>query len=75
MNYSFNGDDPELILRDRQSHNVIIGQARADDGTELCFINIGDGYRSDGDVLLSAAELERLILRLTAVHSTIKGAP
>ncbi|AEJ93131.1 hypothetical protein SEA_SOUL22_53 [Mycobacterium phage Soul22] len=69
MSFSFYSKPQRLI---KKSHGgVTIGLGNYD-GTDLAYLNVGDGYRNDGDVLLTADELTDLIDQLTIIRNAMR---
>ncbi|APU93100.1 hypothetical protein SEA_BUBBLES123_46 [Mycobacterium phage Bubbles123] len=68
MSFSFYSKPQRLI---KKSHGgVTIGLGNYD-GTDLAYLNVGDGYRN-GDVLLDADELTDLIDQLTIIRNAMR---
>ncbi|APC43544.1 hypothetical protein I5H56_gp048 [Mycobacterium phage KristaRAM] len=69
MTFIFYSKPQRLI---KKSHGgVTIGLGNYD-GTDLAYLNVGDGYRNDGDVLLTADELTDLIDQLTIIRNAMR---
>ncbi|AIM40989.1 hypothetical protein PBI_SQUIRTY_42 [Mycobacterium phage Squirty] len=68
--FSFYSDPRRLIKN--PCGGVTVGLGEGDDGTELLYLNVGDGYRNDGDVLLTADELTDLIDQLTIIRNAMR---
>ncbi|QGH79181.1 hypothetical protein SEA_FLATHEAD_48 [Mycobacterium phage Flathead] len=56
----------------KKSHGGVTVGLGNDDGTDLAYLNVGDGYRNDGDVFLTADELTALIDQLTIIRNAMK---
>lgn len=64
---------PQCLIRDSIGHGgVKVGLGQDDDGNELVFLNVGDGYRNDGEILLAADELTVLIDQLTIFRNAMR---
>lgn len=68
--FSFYSDPRRLIKN--PCGGVTVGLGEGDDGTELLYLNVGDGYRNDGDILLDADELTCLIDQLTILRNSMR---
>ncbi|QGH79624.1 hypothetical protein SEA_MINNIE_53 [Mycobacterium phage Minnie] len=69
MTFIFYSDPHRLI---ETSHGGVTVGLGSDDGTDLAYLNVGDGYRNDGEVLLTADELTDVIDQLIIIRNAMR---
>ncbi|ALA48692.1 hypothetical protein SEAGREEN_49 [Mycobacterium phage Seagreen] len=69
MSFSFYAEPIQILKRGHGGVTVGLGE---NNGSELAYLYVGDGYRHEGDVLLDADELTDLIDQLTIIRNAMR---
>ncbi|AVP41703.1 HTH binding domain protein [Mycobacterium phage Batiatus] len=69
MSFYFYSDPIQVI---KKGHGGVTVGRGENNGSELAYLNVGDGYRHEGDVLLDADELTDVIDQLIIIRNAMR---